>query len=163
MPGSVGLRLQRSAEEVDNRRYMVAVGTDDDAGVNLKDFIQEACKRIDGQRKFGTSTWRTSYDRTEYPVTCTRAAEALARGEVDKAALFGGGGLEKPSRPTRCGGAPPSPPIPTRSKGLCCPTTARCFAWVSASWPRCSPNGWCNGGRATDSTSPPYPPERQIL
>jgi hypothetical protein len=103
MPGSVGLRSQGSAEEVDNRRYMVAVGTDDDAGVNLKDFIQEACKRIDGQRKFGTSTWRTSYDRTEYPVTCTRAAEALARGEVDKAALFGGGGLEKPSRPTRCG------------------------------------------------------------
>jgi ribose 5-phosphate isomerase B len=42
MPGSVGLRSQRSAEEVDNRRYMVAVGTDDDAGVNLKDFIQES-------------------------------------------------------------------------------------------------------------------------
>jgi ribose 5-phosphate isomerase B len=42
MPGSVGLRSQGSAEEVDNRRYMVAVGTDDDAGVNLKDFIQES-------------------------------------------------------------------------------------------------------------------------
>jgi len=32
---------------VDNKRYMMAVGTDD-AGVNLRDFIKDNCRTIRG-------------------------------------------------------------------------------------------------------------------
>lgn len=77
---------------MDSRRYVMAVGSDD-AGVNLKNFIKEklqADPRVEEVRDFGVAD---ESDKTAYPIICIRAAEAIARGEVDRAVLFGGTGL----------------------------------------------------------------------
>jgi ribose 5-phosphate isomerase B len=77
---------------VENRRYVMAVGSDD-AGVNLKDFIKQKLQddpRVEEVRDFGVMD---ESDKTEYPVVCIRAAEAVSRGEADRAVLFGGTGL----------------------------------------------------------------------
>ena len=72
--------------------YVVAVGTDD-AGVNLKNFIRDKLEedpRVEEVRDFGVAD---ASDKTEYPIICIKVAEAVARGEVDRAVLFGGTGL----------------------------------------------------------------------
>ena len=77
---------------MDEKQYVVAVGTDD-AGVNLKDFIKERLRedpRVKEVRDFGVMD---ESDKTEYPIVCIKAAEAVAAGEVDRAVLFGGTGL----------------------------------------------------------------------
>ena len=77
---------------MDDRGYVVAVGSDD-AGVNLKDFIRDQLQddpRVDEVVDFGVAD---ADDKTAYPVICIRAAEAVARGEADRAVLFGGTGL----------------------------------------------------------------------
>jgi len=77
---------------MDDRGYVVAVGSDD-AGVNLKDFIRNQLQddpRVDEVIDFGVAD---ADDKTAYPVICIRAAEAVARGEADRAVLFGGTGL----------------------------------------------------------------------
>ena len=77
---------------MDDRGYVVAVGSDD-AGVNLKDFIRNQLHddpRVDEVIDFGVAD---ADDKTAYPVICIRAAEAVARGEADRAVLFGGTGL----------------------------------------------------------------------
>jgi ribose 5-phosphate isomerase B len=77
---------------MDDRGYVVAVGSDD-AGVNLKDFIRDQLQgdpRVDEVVDFGVAD---ADDKTAYPVICIRAAEAVARGDADKAVLFGGTGL----------------------------------------------------------------------
>jgi ribose 5-phosphate isomerase B len=75
-----------------DKGYVVAVGTDD-AGVNLKNFIRDKLKedpRVKEVRDFGVAD---ASDKTEYPIICIKVAEAVARGEVDRAVLFGGTGL----------------------------------------------------------------------
>ncbi|MBA2715355.1 MAG: ribose-5-phosphate isomerase [Rubrobacteraceae bacterium] len=77
---------------MDDKRYVVAVGSDD-AGVNLKNFIRDQLQgdqRVDEVIDFGVAD---ADDKTAYPVICIRAAEAVARGEADRAVLFGGTGL----------------------------------------------------------------------
>ena len=77
---------------MDEKRYVMAVGSDD-AGVNLKDFIKGKLQedpRVEEVRDFGVAD---ASDKTEYPIICIKAAEAVARGEVDRAVLFGGTGL----------------------------------------------------------------------
>jgi len=77
---------------VDNKRYVMAVGTDD-AGVNLRDFIKDKLQndpRVKEVLDFGVAD---AGDKTEYPIICIKAAEAVARGEADRAVLFGGTGL----------------------------------------------------------------------
>ncbi len=73
-------------------QYVVAVGSDD-AGVNLKNFIRDQLRddpRVGEVIDFGVAD---ADDKTAYPVICIRAAEAVARGEADRAVLFGGTGL----------------------------------------------------------------------
>lgn len=73
-------------------RYTVAVGSDD-AGVNLKEFIKGRLRedpRVGEVLDFGVAD---ESDKTFYPIVCIRAAEAVARGEADRAVLFGGTGL----------------------------------------------------------------------
>jgi ribose 5-phosphate isomerase B len=75
-----------------DKGYVVAVGTDD-AGVNLKNFIRDKLEedpRVKEVRDFGVAD---ASDKTEYPIICIQVAEAVARGEVDRAVLFGGTGL----------------------------------------------------------------------
>jgi len=70
----------------------MAVGTDD-AGVNLRDFIKDKLQndpRVKEVLDFGVAD---ADDKTEYPIICIKAAEAVARGEADRAVLFGGTGL----------------------------------------------------------------------
>lgn len=77
---------------MDNKRYVMAVGTDD-AGVNLRDFIKDKLQndpRVKEVRDFGVAD---ASDKTAYPIICIKVAEAVARGEVDRAVLFGGTGL----------------------------------------------------------------------
>ncbi len=77
---------------MDDGQYVVAVGSDD-AGVNLKDFIRDQLRgdsRVKEVIDFGVADVE---DKTAYPVVCIRAAEAVARGEADRAVLFGGTGL----------------------------------------------------------------------
>jgi len=77
---------------MDSKQYVVAVGSDD-AGVNLKDFIRNQLRddpRVKEVLDFGVAD---TGDKTEYPVICIKAAEAVARGEADRAVLFGGTGL----------------------------------------------------------------------
>ncbi len=77
---------------MDNKRYVMAVGTDD-AGVNLRDFIKDKLQndpRVKEVLDFGVAD---ANDKTEYPIICIKAAEAVARGEADRAVLFGGTGL----------------------------------------------------------------------
>ena len=77
---------------MDHKRYVIAVGSDD-AGVNLKNFIKEKLQedpRVKEVRDFGVAD---ESDKTEYPIICIKAAEAVARGEADRAVLFGGTGL----------------------------------------------------------------------
>ncbi len=77
---------------MDNEQYVVAVGSDD-AGVNLKEFIKDRLQedpRVKDVLDFGVAD---ESDKTEYPVICIKAAEAVARGEADRAVLFGGTGL----------------------------------------------------------------------
>ena len=74
------------------KRYAVAVGSDD-AGVNLKNFIRDQLQddpRVGGVLDFGVAD---AGDKTEYPIICIEAAEAVARGDADRAVLFGGTGL----------------------------------------------------------------------
>lgn len=74
------------------KRYVVAVGSDD-AGVNLKNFIRDRLRedpRVKDVVDFGVAN---ESDKTLYPIICIRAAEAVARGEADRAVLFGGTGL----------------------------------------------------------------------
>lgn len=73
-------------------RYVVAVGSDD-AGVNLKNFIRDQLEedpRVSEVKDFGVAD---ESDKTEYPIVCIKAAEAVARGEADRTVLFGGTGL----------------------------------------------------------------------
>lgn len=75
-----------------NGQYVVAVGTDD-AGVHLKDYIKERLQedsRVKEVRDFGVMD---ESDKTAYPIPCIKVAEAVARGEADRAVLFGGTGL----------------------------------------------------------------------
>ena len=77
---------------MDGKRYVVAVGSDD-AGVNLKNFIRDQLQddpRVGGVLDFGVAD---AADKTEYPIICIKAAEAVARGDADRAVLFGGTGL----------------------------------------------------------------------
>ena len=72
--------------------YRMALGTDD-AGVHLRDHIREALEqdaRVSELHDFGVPD---TSDTTAYPVICTRVAEAVARGDFDRAVLFGGTGL----------------------------------------------------------------------
>jgi len=75
-----------------DRGHVVAVGTDD-AGVNLKNYIREKLRedpRVQEVLDFGVAD---AGDKTAYPIICIKVAEAIARGEVDRAVLFGGTGL----------------------------------------------------------------------
>ena len=77
---------------MDGKRYVVAVGSDD-AGVNLKNFIRDQLQddpRVGEVLDFGVAD---AEDKTEYPIICIKAAEAVARGDADRAVLFGGTGL----------------------------------------------------------------------
>src|SRR5918997_2800179 len=77
---------------MDGKRYVVAVRSDD-AGVNLKNFIRDQLQddpRGVEVKDFGVEDQE---DKTEYPIICIKAAEAVARGEADRAVLFGGTGL----------------------------------------------------------------------
>ena len=77
---------------MDGKRYVVAVGSDD-AGVNLKNFIRDQLQddpRVGEVLDFGVAD---ADDKTEYPIICIKAAEAVARGDADRAVLFGGTGL----------------------------------------------------------------------
>jgi ribose 5-phosphate isomerase B len=74
------------------QRYRMAVGSDD-AGVHLKDYIRDRLQedpRVVEVRDFGVAD---ASDTTPYPVVCIKVAEAVARGEFDRAVLFGGTGL----------------------------------------------------------------------
>jgi ribose 5-phosphate isomerase B len=75
-----------------NKQYVMAVGSDD-AGVHLKDYIKarlEEDPRVKEVRDFGVAD---TSDTTPYPIICIKVAEAVARGEIDRAVLFGGTGL----------------------------------------------------------------------
>jgi ribose 5-phosphate isomerase B len=77
---------------MDGKHYVMAVGSDD-AGVNLKNYIRDMLRedpRVKEVRDFGVAD---ESDKTEYPIICIKAAEAVARGEADRAVLFGGTGL----------------------------------------------------------------------
>jgi ribose 5-phosphate isomerase B len=77
---------------MDGKQYVVAVGSDD-AGVNLKNFIRDQLQddpRVGEVLDFGVAD---AEDKTEYPIICIKAAEAVARGDADRAVLFGGTGL----------------------------------------------------------------------
>ena len=77
---------------MDEKQYVMAVGSDD-AGVNLKNYIRDKLRedpRVKEVRDFGVAD---ESDKTEYPIVCIKAAEAVARGEADRAVLFGGTGL----------------------------------------------------------------------
>ncbi|MGH3147193.1 MAG: ribose-5-phosphate isomerase [Rubrobacter sp.] len=77
---------------MDGKQYVVAVGSDD-AGVNLKNFIRDQLRedpRVKDVVDFGVAD---EGDKTAYPIVCIKAAEAVARGEADRAVLFGGTGL----------------------------------------------------------------------
>ena len=77
---------------MDEKRYVMAVGSDD-AGVNLKNSIRDMLRehpRVKEVLDFGVAD---ESDKTEYPIICIKAAEAVARGEADRAVLFGGTGL----------------------------------------------------------------------
>src|ERR671916_1107965 len=77
---------------MDGKRYVVVVGSDD-AGVNLKNFIRDQLQddpRVGEVLDFGVAD---AGDKTEYPIICIKAAEAVARGDADRAVLFGGTGL----------------------------------------------------------------------
>ncbi len=72
---------------MDGKQYVVAVGSDD-AGVNLKNFIKEKLQddaRVKEVRDFGVMD---EGDKTEYPIVCIKAAEAVARGEADRGRAF---------------------------------------------------------------------------
>jgi ribose 5-phosphate isomerase B len=73
-------------------RFVMAVGSDD-AGVHLKDHIRQRLEedpRVSEVRDFGVAD---TSDTTAYPIVCIKVAEAVARGEIDRAVLFGGTGL----------------------------------------------------------------------
>jgi ribose 5-phosphate isomerase B len=77
---------------MEGKRYRMAVGSDD-AGVNLKNFIRDQLgddERVEEVIDFGVAD---AEDKTPYPIVCIKAAEAVARGEADRAVLFGGTGL----------------------------------------------------------------------
>jgi len=77
---------------MDGKQYVMAVGSDD-AGVNLKNHIRDMLQghpRVRDVIDFGVAD---ETDKTEYPIVCIKAAEAVARGEADRAVLFGGTGL----------------------------------------------------------------------
>jgi ribose 5-phosphate isomerase B len=77
---------------MDDKQYVMAVGSDD-AGVHLKDYIKARLQedpRVSEVRDFGVAD---TSDKTEYPIVCIKVAEAIARGEIDRAVLFGGTGL----------------------------------------------------------------------
>lgn len=77
---------------MDGKHYVMAVGSDD-AGVNLKNYIRDMLRedpRVKEVRDFGVAD---ESDKTEYPIICIKAAEAVARDEADRAVLFGGTGL----------------------------------------------------------------------
>ena len=77
---------------MDDKKYVMAVGSDD-AGVNLKNYIRDMLQehpRVKDVIDFGVAD---ESDKTEYPIICIKAAEAVARGEADRAVLFGGTGL----------------------------------------------------------------------
>jgi ribose 5-phosphate isomerase B len=74
------------------KRYRMAVGSDD-AGVHLKDHIRDRLRedpRVTEVVDFGVAD---TSDKTPYPIPCIKVAEAVARGEFDRAVLFGGTGL----------------------------------------------------------------------
>jgi ribose 5-phosphate isomerase B len=75
-----------------DKRYVMAVGSDD-AGVHLKDYIKarlEEDPRVKEVRDFGVTD---TSDATPYPIICIKVAEAVARGEHDRALLVCGTGL----------------------------------------------------------------------
>ena len=77
---------------MDDKQYVMAVGSDD-AGVNLKNYIRDMLRehpRVKDVIDFGVAD---ESDKTEYPIICIKAAEAVARGDADRAVLFGGTGL----------------------------------------------------------------------
>jgi ribose 5-phosphate isomerase B len=75
-----------------DKQYVMAVGSDD-AGLHLKDYIKarlEEDPRVKEVRDCGVAD---TSDTTPYPIICIKVAEAVARGEIDRAVLFGGTGL----------------------------------------------------------------------
>ena len=75
-----------------DQQYVVGLGTDD-AGVHLRDAIKQLLQddpRVAEVRDFGVPE---TDDDTPYPTICFEVAEAVARGELDRAVLFGGTGL----------------------------------------------------------------------
>ena len=77
---------------MEEKQYVMAVGSDD-AGVNLKNYIRDKLRedpRVKEVLDFGVAD---ESDKTEHPIICIKAAEAVARGEADSAVLFGGTGL----------------------------------------------------------------------
>ena len=77
---------------MEEKRYVMAVASDD-AGVNLKNFVRDLLEehpQVSEVKDFGVAD---ETDKTPYPIPCIKAAEAVARGEADRAVLFGGTGL----------------------------------------------------------------------
>ena len=86
-----------------DKQYVMAVGSDD-AGVHLKDYIKERLRedpRVSEVHDFGVAD---ESDKTEYPIICIKVAEAVARGEIDRAVLFGGTGLGEAISANKVGG-----------------------------------------------------------
>jgi hypothetical protein len=57
--------------------------------------------RVGQVRDFGVAD---TSDKTAYPIICIKAAEAVARGEIDRAVLFGGTGLGEAISANKVGG-----------------------------------------------------------
>jgi len=88
----VGAETEKGGAMEEDGRYTVAVGSDD-AGVNLKNFVRDRLRedpRVKEVVDFGVAD---ESDKTFYAIVCIKAAKAVARGEADKAVLFGGTGL----------------------------------------------------------------------
>jgi ribose 5-phosphate isomerase B len=88
---------------MDGKQYVMTVSSDD-AGVNLKNFIRvqlEDDERVEEVIDFGVAD---ADDKTAYPVVCIKAAEAVARGEADRAVLFEGTGLGEAISANEVGG-----------------------------------------------------------
>jgi ribose/galactose isomerase len=91
----------RSVTWMSDKQYLMAVGSDD-AGVHLKDYIKARLHedpRVREVRDFGVAD---TDDKTAYPIVCIRVAEAVARGEIDRAVLLVPPAWVRRSRPTRC-------------------------------------------------------------
>ena len=143
-----------------DKQYVMAVGSDD-AGVHLKDYIRDRLRedpRVREVRDFGVAD---TSDKTAYPIICIKAAEAVARGEIDRAVLFGGTGLGEAISANKVRGIRAAVAVdPFSIERSILSNTARSSAWGSG-WLRLSwPAGSCRSGSATSSARPPRPRPR---